>query len=410
MLQSIIENLQSPIALERLYQSDKKSFRNAIFQALEERPHEPALQFWHARFTVEADKVAQPINWSIVVLISLIVGLVLELPKLLDWNEDQFYPKYIGIAVFGGLSYLFLALKNANKLLYGLVTASLLLALGYLQVIPQFVGADTTLLLVLHLTALLAFVFAIAYLGNRVNGVEARIQWLKFAGDLVLMSGLLLLGFMLFTGLSMGLFNSLRVDAGYYFGKYVVVWLLAPIPLLAAALVHSNRQLVSKISPLIASLFSPLALLSLVTFLLTYFASGTQTLRDRDFLLLFNAILLAVLALIFFSVANQPLKTKSFQVIILFLLGIVAVCVNVVALVAILERISTYGMSPNKLAVLGSNLLILLHLGLVVLPLGKSAFLENSLEGVEKRMVQFLPIYALWLLFVLLAFPAIFVN
>lgn len=137
--------------------------------------------------------------------------------------------------------------------------------------------------------------------------------------------------------------------------------------------------------------------------------SGKNPYTDRDFLLIFNALLIGVMALIFFSVAESAEKKKnSTDFWILFLLSIVTIIVNGVALSAILFRIAEWGFTPNRMAVLGSNLLMLIHLLMIAAKLYKTV--SNANEGIEvgKTIVRYIPIYFIWAAFVLFFFPLIF--
>ncbi|WP_315823527.1 hypothetical protein [Paraflavitalea speifideaquila] len=110
----------------------------------------------------------------------------------------------------------------------------------------------------------------------------------------------------------------------------------------------------------------------LVTYLIAIIYSGKNPYNDREFLLIFNALLIGVMALIFFSVAGSSRVTKSQgEIWVLSLLSIVTIVVNSIAVSAILFRISAWGITPNRAAVLGSNVLILINLLLVTTQLFK---------------------------------------
>ncbi|GAB1374555.1 hypothetical protein MASR1M46_14410 [Bacteroidales bacterium] len=60
-----------------------------------------------------------------------------------------------------------------------------------------------------------------------------------------------------------------------------------------------------KVSPVIAKIFSPLVLIMLLVFLSAMAFSGKDPYNDREFLIIFNALLVGVMAIIFFSVAES---------------------------------------------------------------------------------------------------------
>jgi hypothetical protein len=116
-----------------------------------------------------------------------------------------------------------------------------------------------------------------------------------------------------------------------------------------------------------------------------------------------------VMALIFFSVAESSAKEKYTPAIwILFLLSLVTIIVNGIALSAIIFRIAEWGITPNRMAVLGGNVLMLIHLLTVTWHLYNSATKKNVLEEVGNSIVRYLPIYMIWTAIVVFLFPVLF--
>lgn len=115
------------------------------------------------------------------------------------------------------------------------------------------------------------------------------------------------------------------------------------------------------------------------------------------------------MAIIFFSIAGTSYTAKNrLELWILTLLAMVTVVVNGVALSAILFRINEWGITPNRAAVLGINLLMLINLLLVVVQLFKVLF-NNSQAGTVRAVIsRYLPVYTLWALIVTGLFPLIF--
>lgn len=156
-------------------------------------------------------------------------------------------------------------------------------------------------------------------------------------------------------------------------------------------------------------MFTPLVLTTLVIYLIAVIGTGKDPYNDRDFLLIFNLLLIGVMAIILFSIAETSKNSDSkTEIILLFGLSIVTVIVNGIALSAILFRISEWGITPNRLAVLGGNILILTNLILVTYNLYKTIKNNNEIENVEKSISAFLPFYSLWTIFVTFIFPLIF--
>jgi hypothetical protein len=90
------------------------------------------------------------------------------------------------------------------------------------------------------------------------------------------------------------------------------------------------------------------------------------------------------------------------------MLSFITVIIDIIALSAIFYRLSTFGLTPNRLAVLGSNILILGNLVLIITDLYKVNFKKTLINEVELTFSKYLPIYLIWILFVIIGFPIIF--
>ena len=96
------------------------------------------------------------------------------------------------------------------------------------------------------------------------------------------------------------------------------------------------------------------------------------------------------------------------EIWILFLLSFVTIIVNGVALSAIVFRISEWGFTPNRAAVLGGNVLILVNLLLVTAQLFWVLSKKGDLTGVGKVISFYLPVYCVWASMVAFLFPLMF--
>jgi hypothetical protein len=115
------------------------------------------------------------------------------------------------------------------------------------------------------------------------------------------------------------------------------------------------------------------------------------------------------MALIFFSVAesSRTFKHKA-EIWILTLLSIVTIIINSIALSAILFRIFEWGISPNRAAVLGGNIIILVNLLLVTVQLIRTLAKKNSITSVGNVITRYLPVYFIWAAVVTFLFPFLF--
>jgi hypothetical protein len=211
------------------------------------------------------------------------------------------------------------------------------------------------------------------------------------------------------TGITIGLFSLIGFDIEKFYFEYVVVFGLPAVPIVGTYLTRTNPQLVGRVSPVIARIFSPLVLVMLIIYLIAIVYARKDPYNDREFLLMFNALLIGVMAIIFFSVAETSKSTRSqTEIWVLFLLSVITIIVNGIALSAILFRISEWGITPNRAAVLGGNVLILINLVLVTVELFRVLSNKTNITGVGKAISFYLPVYFIWTIIVTFIFPFLF--
>jgi hypothetical protein len=411
MKEKILANLDNPGQLEKMYRSDKVQFKKT-FAALYPGVKGNALaDGWHERLNYETEEI----NWGsslelqFVLIASIIAGIIAKLPAILSITEDFFYPRNVGFIVFPLLT-LYFAWRNKlpiSNIIF--IAGATLTSLVYINSLPDSNKSDTLVLSCVHLILFLWAVLGFAFVGGKQNNGEKRLAFLKYNGDLVVMTGLIGIAGAILTGITFGLFSLIGIDIKSFYFENVGIFGLAAAPIVATFLTQTNPHLVGKVSPVIAKLFSPLVLVMLVIYLVAICYSGKDPYNDRDFLLLFNALLVGVMAIIFFSVAESSKGyQRKIETWILLLLSVVTIIVNGVALSAILFRISEYGITPNRAAVLGSNVLILVNLVLVTMQLYKGLSNKFHSNGVGKVIASYLPIYVIWTIIVTFLFPIVF--
>ena len=100
-------------------------------------------------------------------------------------------------------------------------------------------------------------------------------------------------------------------------------------------------------------------------------------------------------------------KGKNFNVLALLLLAILAIVINSIAFIAITSRVLN-GLTPNRIVVLVSNVLIFVNLILIARSLYLSYFNDKPLGSVEKTVADYLTIYSVWTMIVIFVLPFVF--
>jgi hypothetical protein len=411
MKEEILSNLDNPDQLEKLYREDRSAFKRAFKMLYPDLKDNSLTGFWNARlnFTKEDIFTGTGKDFVFVIIASLVAGLIAKLPTIFNIDEELFYSRNIGFIVFPALT-AFFAWKN--KLSFGkiaFITGTTLAGLAFINFLPDDKKSDTVILSCIHLLLFLWSILGFAFVNKTKNNVEKRLGFLSYNGDLIVMTTLIVIAGGILSAVTVGLFSLIGLNIEQFYFQNVVIAGLPAAPILGTYLTRTNPQLVGKVSPVIARIFSPIVLVMLVIYLVAIVYSGKDPYNDREFLLLFNGLLIGVMAIIFFSIAETSKTAKNlWEVRVLFLLSVVTIIVNGIALSAILFRISEWGLTPNRAAVLGGNVLILANLLLVTTQLFRVLFKKTNISIVGKSISYYLPIYIVWTIIVTFLFPLIF--
>ncbi len=411
MKNDITENIANPGKLEQLYRSNPADFTEAFHAVYPEINSEISAQIWYERLRNSRDEITWggSKDWIFVGVVALYVAFFMQLPDWLSISHDFYFPRNISFIVMPGLAGFFAYKQGLSWKDIAVPFVILICSVLFINFLPNNAASDTLMLSCIHLPILIWMLVGHVYCGATFSVTSMRIEFLRFHGDLLVMSAVILLAGGLFTALTINLFGLIGIPIEDFYFRYLVVSALPSVPLLATVLVQQNPTLVSRISPVIARIFTPLVTVMLLVFLGALIYTGKDPYNDRQFLLVFNGILIGVMALLVFSVSESTKASASqFQLLALVGLAFLAIIDNGIALSAIAFRLFELGITPNRFAVLGSNLLVLLNLILVVRQLLGMFKGRKNLSDVEASMTGFLPYYALWAAIVSFVFPFVF--
>ena len=411
MTNEIKTNLDNPEQLERLYRDNKTSFKRSFNTIYPEIRETATAQFWNARLNFEHDEISWGTRRELafIIIASLVAGLIAKIPDFTGLKPDYFYPRNIGFIVFPLLAAYF-AWKHKIQGKSILIASAVFLISGiYINLLPNNDRSDSLILACIHLPLVLWSTLGFTFVGDKLNNNQRRLDFLRYNADLLVMTTIIVIAGALLTAVTFGLFSLIDIKIEEFYSRYIGIWGLAAAPIVGTYLVQTNPQLVNKVSPIIAKVFTPLVLVTLVVYLVALVFTGKDPYNDREFLLIFNLLLIGVMAIILFSISETSKNAGSkIDIILLLALSIVTVIVNGVALSAIVFRISEWGLTPNRLAVLGGNILILTNLLIVTYRLFKTVKDNNEIEKVENSIASFLPVYCIWTIFVTFLVPVLF--
>ena len=406
---TIRDSFDQPGLLEKLYRANKSEFKKSFEELYPEIKGHPIAETWKARL----DYWKPNFNWGLkkdrIFLASLIflAGILANIPFLMDWDTDLFFEKNIGFFLFSFMSLLFIYLSPSKK---PIIIFSVVTVMGglYINLAPFGSSSVTFQLVLVHLGLVLVGITGLAWLGNHISSLQKRIEMVKFGANLIIITGLLTLAFGLMTAMTFGMYEAIGLDIELVFSTIILPTIGPSIPLISGFILFHNPKIINQISGMIAKLFTPLACLVLLSFIWFYWTGNQDPFENREALLIFNVILIAALVLIFFSVINIQENNNHSAVILILILNTLALTINIVALLGIVYRLNTYGITPNRMAILGSNILILTTLGFTLISLLKVIAQKKNIVNVGLVMVKFLPIYLAWFAIVAITWPLFF--
>ena len=404
-------NINNPKQLEKLYRDHKGAFTIAFNNIYQEITNEPAAQAWNERLNYKDEQITWGSKNEIIfiVIAAFVGGLIAKMPSFLGVEYDVYMSKNIGFVVFPILTMYFIWKQQLAVHKFILPFILYIGSAIFVNSLPYNENSSTFILTLMHLPIFLWAILGYTFIGGDLKNNHKTIAFLKYNGNFVIMTGLIFISGMFFTGITIALFELLKIDIKDFYFEQIAVWGLAAMPILSTFLIQNNPELVNKISPTIARIFTPIIFVTLLVFLSTLIYTGVNIYNDRNFLLLFNILLIAVMSIILFSLTEVTNNASSkINLIILLGLALLTIIANAIALSAISFRLSEFGLSPNRLAVLGANLLMFAHLLLVSYGLIKNLNGKATLQNVEATIASFIPVYAIWAAFISFVLPFIF--
>jgi hypothetical protein len=269
--------------------------------------------------------------------------------------------------------------------------------------------SDTSLLSILHLPIALWFAVGVAYVGGRWFASGQRMDFVRFSGELAIYYVLIALGGGVLTGFTVMMFEAIELSAEWLAENWLVPCGAVGAVIVGSWLVEAKQSVIENMAPVLTRLFTPLFTLLLLTFLVTMVWTGNPINVEREVLISFDLLLVLVVGLVLYAAsARDPRSAPDFFDWLQLLLMTSALAVDAVALWAIAARITEFGFTPNRVAALGENLILLVNLAwsawlYVGFVLGRKSF-----AALERWQIAYLPVYAAWATIVVVFFPIIF--
>jgi hypothetical protein len=332
----------------------------------------------------------------------------------LPWNEDNvqtvgFYARNLSLLLLPILTGYFVWKRNLDmRTLRWLLLA--FLAAGVVVNVYRFAPLGSTLVLTaLHLPIALWLVVGIAHAGGRWSQVSGRMDFIRFSGELFVYYVLIALGGGVFTAFMAAIFQAIGISVE----RFVTSWQLpcgaAGAVLVASWLVEAKQRVVENIAPMLTRVFTPLFAAMLIAFLVALLWTGRGVNIERNVLIAFDLLLVVVIGLLLYSVsARDPQSPPDAFDLVQIALVMSALVADAVALWAIATRINDFGFTPNRVAALGVNVVLLINLAWSAVLHVRFLRSRGSFSSLERWQTDYLPVYAAWAAIVVMVFPPLF--
>lgn len=353
------------------------------------------------------------LEMAVVVGLAAGAALAVKVPELFGHSHigynDGFYPRNISLLVLPLLTGYFVWKRRTLGLRCLWLALPFVAAALFMNLLPFTTRGHTEVLAVLHLPIALWLAVGVAYAGGRWRHGGGRMDFVRFSGELFIYYVLIALGGGVLMGFTGVMFSAIGLDVEWLAEEWLLPCGAAGAVIIGAWLVEAKQSVIENMAPVLTRLFTPLFTAVLLAFLATMVWTGSGIDVKREVLIGFDLLLALVLGLLLYAVsARDPESPPDAFDVLQFVLVVSALVVDLLALAAIATRISEFGFSPNRVAALGENLILLVNLGWSAWLYARFLLGRGSFVALERWQTVYLPVYAVWAGFVAVGFPPLF--
>jgi hypothetical protein len=351
----------------------------------------------------------------VVLSLAMAAALAVKMPALFglplspDSAVPPFYARNASLFVFPLLTVYFIWKRRLS------VASGLWLAVPFAagavfaNIFPFPQHSHTGVLTILHLPIALWLAVGFAYVRGRWFADSGRMNFVRFSGELAIYYVLIALGGGVLTFFTMTMFMAIGMNAGWFVGPWLIPCGAAGAVIIGSWLVEAKQSVIENMAPVLTRLFTPLFTILLLAFLATMAWTGNPINVQREVLIGFDLLLALIVGLVLYAASARDAQAPpDFFDGLQLLLVVSALAVDGVALAAIAGRISEFGFTPNRVAALGENLILLVNLAWSAWLYAGFLRHRGSFAILEAWQVAYLPVYSIWAALVVVVFPPVF--
>ena len=371
------------------------------------------------RLVLAADAGESGVGWNrealVAVGLAVAAGVAIKVPELFGVRLDgpdpnpSFYIRNFSLFVLPFLAGFF-AWKRGMEFAGRLwLMAPFMAAALVMNLFPFTPEGHTELLAALHLPMALWLTVGVAYAGGAWRDHDQRMNYVRFSGEWFIYFALIALGGGVLMGTTMFIFGAIGLDAEFLLNEWILPCGVMGAVIIAGWLVEAKQSVIENMAPVLTLLFTPLFALVLLAFLGTMVWTGSAIDVEREVLIGFDLLLVVVVGLLLYAIsARDPQAEPGAFDGVQLVLVICALLVDAVALWAIVARISEFGFSPNRVAALGENLILVVNLGWSAVLYARFLARRIPFTPLERWQTAYIPVYLVWASVVVVVFPLVF--
>lgn len=347
--------------------------------------------------------------------LALAAGVAVKLPALFghrlspDEELPVFYARNASLFAFPLLAVYFAWKRGPDTARLLWLALPFVAAAVFANVFSFPDASDTAVLAILHLPIALWLAVGFAFLAGRWFAGEGRMNFVRFSGELAIYYVLIALGGGVLTAFTFMMFAAIDLKADWFVAGWLLPCGAAGAVIIGSWLVEAKQSVMENMAPVLTRLFTPLFTVLLLMFLATMVWTGNPINVDREVLIGFDLLLAVVVGLVLYAVsARDPDAPPGLFDSLQLLLIVSALVVDGVALWAIAARITEFGFTPNRVAALGENLILLVNLAWSAWLYAAFMRQRGSFAALERWQVAYLPVYSAWAAIVVVVFPPLF--
>ncbi len=348
----------------------------------------------------------------VVFCLAVAAAVAIKVPALFGIELDHdigFYARNLGLFVLPLLTGYFAWKRRLDTATLRWLAVAFVAAGVVANVYPFAPRGATEALTALHLPIALWLVVGVAYAGGRWSQMDGRMDFIRFTGELFIYYVLIALGGGVLTAFVALIFQAIGIDVEPFLQSWLLPCGAAGAVLVGSWLVEAKQSVVENMAPVLARLFTPLFAAVLVIFLGTLLLTGRGIDIERNVLIVFDLLLVVILGLLLYSLsARDPRSAPGAFDGVQVVLALSALLADAVALWAIAARITEFGFTPNRVAALGENVILLVNLAWTAVLYLRILLGRGSFSGLERWQTEYLWVYAVWAAIVVIVFPPVF--